>query len=102
MRLRVLTFNVWNNQGENRRIARINRELRALAPDLVAMQEVLSDGVHQQVPLLFDGTGLQTTHQCEVMPVRPPFADRFGGTLIASRFPFRIVEVLDQAYRGDE
>jgi endonuclease/exonuclease/phosphatase family metal-dependent hydrolase len=100
MKLRVLTFNVWNSQGDARRIALINRELRTLAADLVAMQEVLGDGAHQQVPALFDGTGLQATHQSEVMAARLPFADRYGGTVIASRFPQRIVEVLDQRQAG--
>lgn len=71
-----------------------------LAPDLVAMQEVLSDGAHQQVPPLFDGTGLQVTHQREVTATRLPFADSYGGSVIASRFPHRIVEVLDQRQSG--
>jgi len=31
MRLRVLTFNVWNEEGDSRRIEFINRELRRLA-----------------------------------------------------------------------
>jgi endonuclease/exonuclease/phosphatase family metal-dependent hydrolase len=97
VKLRVLTFNIWNNQGDAaRRIALINRELRELEPDLVALQEVLHDDANDQMPALFDGSELNATHQADVMPIAPPFAEKFGGTAIASRFPHRIVEVLDQ------
>ena len=39
MRLRILTINVQNDEGDRRRQALLNRELR-LDPDLVALQEV--------------------------------------------------------------
>jgi hypothetical protein len=42
MRLRILTFNVWNEEGDPRRFSHINGELRRLDPDLVAFQEVAS------------------------------------------------------------
>jgi endonuclease/exonuclease/phosphatase family metal-dependent hydrolase len=41
-RLRILTLNIWNRQGPwEQRLALIRRGIAALAPDLVALQEVL-------------------------------------------------------------
>jgi endonuclease/exonuclease/phosphatase family metal-dependent hydrolase len=96
MRLRVLSLNVWNNQGDPRRIELINRELRRLKPDLVAFQEIIHTESRTQLPDLLDGTGLHGTHQAQVMATVPPWADRYGGTAIASRWPHRVVEILDQ------
>ncbi|MFF0739414.1 endonuclease/exonuclease/phosphatase family protein [Streptomyces sp. NPDC004111] len=93
LRLRVLTLNVWNDRGDAAaRTAVVNAGLRSLAPDLLALQEVLPG----QLPALLDGTGLHATHQEAAHPTRPPHADRFGGTALATRWPHRIVEVLDQ------
>jgi hypothetical protein len=41
MHLRVLAINVWNTAGDSRRIDLLNRELRRIAPDLVAFEEVI-------------------------------------------------------------
>ncbi|ATL25198.1 Endonuclease/exonuclease/phosphatase [Streptomyces formicae] len=91
--LRVMTLNVWNNRGDAAaREALINAELRRLAPDVLALQEVLPG----QLPRLIEGTGLHGTHQSQTAAVTPPHADRFGGTAIATRAPHRVVEVLDQ------
>ncbi|WP_065753977.1 endonuclease/exonuclease/phosphatase family protein [Bradyrhizobium paxllaeri] len=49
MRLRVVTLNVWNRQGDPKRTALINRELRRLAPDLVSLQEVAKSPEHSQL-----------------------------------------------------
>lgn len=96
-RLRVATLNVWNSRGDAvARAALINAELRRLAPDLVAFQEVLPD----QLPALIEGTGLHGTHQSRTTATAPPYADRYGGTGIATRWPHRIVEVLDQRGAG--
>jgi endonuclease/exonuclease/phosphatase family metal-dependent hydrolase len=38
MRVRVLTMNVQNDEGDPRRIDNINQEIRRLDPDLVALQ----------------------------------------------------------------
>ena len=44
-RLRILTLNIWNRQGPwRKRLALIRRELEALQPDIVGLQEVMSDG----------------------------------------------------------
>ncbi len=49
MHLRVVTFNIWNEEGDPRRFEVINRELRRLAPDLVALQEVVSTPERNQL-----------------------------------------------------
>jgi endonuclease/exonuclease/phosphatase family metal-dependent hydrolase len=93
MQLRVVTLNVWNEEGAaGQRAELINRELRGLDPDLVALQEVVDTA---QLGALLDGTGLHATHQSEVVSVTPPHADRYGGNAIASRWPHRVVEALD-------
>ncbi|MEW1926071.1 endonuclease/exonuclease/phosphatase family protein [Streptomyces sp. NPDC088360] len=92
-RVRVVTLNVWNSRGDAAaRMAMVNAGLRRLDPDLVAFQEVLPD----QLPGLLDGTGLHGTHQARTTATAPPHADRYGGTAIATRWPHRIAEVLDQ------
>jgi endonuclease/exonuclease/phosphatase family metal-dependent hydrolase len=90
--LRVLTLNLWNSRGDAAaRMSAVNSELVRLAPDLVAFQEVLPD----QLPGLLDGTGLHGSHQADTAAAVPPYADRFGGTAIATRHPHRVVEVVD-------
>jgi endonuclease/exonuclease/phosphatase family metal-dependent hydrolase len=91
MRVRVVTLNVWNDEGDPRRLGLINRGLRELEPDLVAMQEV----VHGQEAELLAGTGLHGTHQADTGAVQSEFAAKYGGKLVASRLPHRVVEVLD-------
>ncbi|MGA4844660.1 endonuclease/exonuclease/phosphatase family protein [Streptomyces sp. G45] len=91
--LRVVTLNVWHTRGDaTARTALINAELRRLNPDLVALQEVLPG----QLPDLVEGTGLHATHQSQTAETQPPYADRYGGTAIATRWPHRVVETLDQ------
>lgn len=89
MRIRILTFNVQNDDGDK---LLINRELRRLEPDLVALQEVTGP---QHLAELLDGTGLHGTHQSAALAYEPEFADRYGGSALASRWPHDIVEVLD-------
>jgi endonuclease/exonuclease/phosphatase family metal-dependent hydrolase len=62
VRLRVLTINVQNDQGDPRRAGLLNRELRRLAPDLVALQEVCYPGRRDHLAELVGGTGLSATH----------------------------------------
>lgn len=95
MRVRVVTINVQTDEGDPRRAALLNRELRELEPDLLALQEVLHEPGREQLGGLLDGTGLEGTHQAQVMGYTPPFADRYGGSALATRWPHRIVEVLD-------
>lgn len=58
MRLRVLSFNVRNDQGDSRRTEFINRELWWIRPDLVAFQEIIHRQDHDQLHRLLEGTGL--------------------------------------------
>jgi endonuclease/exonuclease/phosphatase family metal-dependent hydrolase len=94
-RLRVLTFNVENVEGDDRRTKAINQELRRIEPDLVSFQEVISRPDRNQLDELLAGTELHGTHQSDAMSYTPPFADRFGGTAVATRWPHTTVEVLD-------
>lgn len=95
-RLRVLTLNVQNNEGPPGRMKVLNEGLRGLAPDLIAVQEVTQGSDHDQLGELLDGTGLHGTHQADVLAYEPPWADRYGGTALATRWPHQIVETLDQ------
>jgi endonuclease/exonuclease/phosphatase family metal-dependent hydrolase len=95
MRLRVVTFNVWNRQGDPKRTGLINRELRKLAPDLVSFQEVVQSPERSQLDELIHDTGLHGTHQADILRSAPPHADRFGGNAVATRWPHRVEEVLD-------
>src|SRR6266496_989921 len=95
MRLRVVTLNVWNEEADPRRIELINRELRRLEPDLVALQEVVHTDERRQLDRLLDGMDLPRTHQAEVMPTVLPHGERYGGTAVATRWQHRVVEVLD-------
>jgi endonuclease/exonuclease/phosphatase family metal-dependent hydrolase len=101
MRLRVLTLNVQNDEGDPRRTGLLNQELRRLAPDLVAFQEVCYPGERDQLAELVAGTGLaHTTHQAAALAHPPPHADRYGGTAVATRWPHRVLEVLDRRPSG--
>jgi len=95
MRLRVVTLNVWNTEGDAKRMAVINAELRRLDPDLVALQEVVQTPDRRCLDALLHGLDLHGTHQADLQPDAPPFAERYGGSAIASRWPHRAVEVLD-------
>jgi endonuclease/exonuclease/phosphatase family metal-dependent hydrolase len=92
MHLRILTFNVWSEEGDQRRFGHINQELRRLDPDLVAFQEVSS---RARLASLLEGTPLHGLHQADAMATVPPHADRYGATALATRWPHRLVEVLD-------
>jgi endonuclease/exonuclease/phosphatase family metal-dependent hydrolase len=100
MRLRIATLNIQNTDGDPARIGIINRGLRELKPDLLALQEVVQTAETTQLVPLLDGTGLTGTHQADVMATTPPGAARYGGNAIATRWPHRIVEVLDLRLAG--
>ena len=78
MKLRILTINVQNDEGDPRRLGLINSELRRLDPDIVAFQEVLRTGECDQLDELLDGTDRHGTHQAQAMAYAPPWADRYG------------------------
>ncbi|MFC4859340.1 endonuclease/exonuclease/phosphatase family protein [Actinophytocola glycyrrhizae] len=92
--MRVVTRNVRHEAGDPRRTALLNRELRGLAPDLVALQEVRHP---EQLTRLLARTRLRhVTHQADVLRVQPPEAEHFGGTAIATREPHRVVDVVER------
>src|SRR5205814_1072539 len=95
MHLRIVTINVWNEEGDSRRCEVINRELRRLDPDLVAFQEVVYTPERNQLDELLKGLNLHSTHQVQVMAGAPPMADRYGGNAVATPWPHRIVEAVD-------
>ncbi|WP_280455352.1 endonuclease/exonuclease/phosphatase family protein [Nocardia brasiliensis] len=97
MRLRIVTVNVQNREGDHRRLGLINQELRRLSPDLAALQEVV-DSAH--LDELLAGTELHGIHQSDAMAYTPPFSDRYGGNAVATRWPGEIVEVLDLRLAG--
>lgn len=95
MQVRILTMNVENVAGDPHRQEVLNRELRRLDPDLVALQEVIHNPERHQLDELLAGTNLQARHQAETMAYEPPWMDRYGGTAVATRWPHRVVETLD-------
>jgi endonuclease/exonuclease/phosphatase family metal-dependent hydrolase len=95
MRVRVLTFNIWNTQGDPRRLDLINAEIKRVKPDLIAFQEVVQSDEAQQLIRLLEGTDLQGTHQSDVMLESSPWVPQYGGSALATRWPHQIVEVLD-------
>jgi endonuclease/exonuclease/phosphatase family metal-dependent hydrolase len=99
-RLRVLTLNVENFEGDDRRTKAINAEVRRLAPDLIAFQEVIRDPDRDQLDELLAGTGLHGIHQADAMSYTPPYSDRYGGTAVATRWPHTALEVLDMRIGG--
>ena len=101
MRLRVLTMNVQNDEGDPRRAGLLNAELRRLDPDLVTFQEVCYPDRRDHLTELITGTGLRhTTHQADVLGHRLPEADRYGGTAVATRWPHRVVDVVEHRPTG--
>ncbi|MGB3437171.1 MAG: endonuclease/exonuclease/phosphatase family protein [Actinophytocola sp.] len=96
--MRVVTRNVRHDAGDPRRTGLLNRELRALRPDLVALQEVRHP--EQLARLLADTRLRHVTHQADVLRDQPPEADRFGGTAIATREPHRVVDVVERRIDG--
>jgi len=95
MHLRVLTLNVWNDEGSSRRVDRINRELRRLNPDLIAFQEMIQTPERNQLDRLLHGLEDVGTHQAQAMTASPPYVERYGGSAVATRWPHRVLEVLD-------
>ncbi|TPK99366.1 MULTISPECIES: endonuclease/exonuclease/phosphatase family protein [unclassified Mesorhizobium] len=100
MRVRVLTLNVWNSEGDQRRPEIINRALSTLEPDLIAFQEVMQTSQSNMLDRLLAGLGYHATHQADMQRYTPPFADRYGGSALATRWPHRAVEALDMRVAG--
>jgi endonuclease/exonuclease/phosphatase family metal-dependent hydrolase len=95
MRIRILTLNVWNTEGDPRRPDLINRGIRRLEPDLIALQEVVHSADNRLLDTLLAGLPFHATHEADVQDCLPPFSDRYGGTAVATRWRHQVVEVLD-------
>lgn len=100
MRVRILTLNVWNTEGDPRRPEVINRGIRQLEPDLIALQEVVHTAGTRSLETLLAGLAFHVTHQAEVQESVPRFSDRYGGAAVATRWPHQVVEVLDLRLAG--
>lgn len=59
------------------------------------MQEVVRTAERNELDELLDGLGLYRTHQADVLRYTPPYAERYGGSVVASHWPHRLVEALD-------
>jgi endonuclease/exonuclease/phosphatase family metal-dependent hydrolase len=66
----------------------------------VALQEVLRPPSSAGADALLAKTSLTATHQADVLSFAMPFEDRYGGTVVATRWPHSVVELLDQ--RGEQ
>lgn len=100
MRIRIVTLNVWNLEGDPRRQAVMNAELRRLDADLVSLQEVVQAPGRDQLDDLLVATGLHGSHQWRTTAYELPDAERFGGTALATRWPHRVLETIDMRVRG--
>ena len=79
--LTVVTLNLWHDQHDwPARLARIVRELRALAPDAICLQEVLQHpGLPNQARTLADSLGCDWHFVSVDGPVRP---QRYGNAVL--------------------
>lgn len=100
MQVRILTLNVWNAEGDPRRPECINQTLATLKPDLIAFQEVIQTRDDRMLDRLLAKLDFEATHQADLQHSTPPFADRYGGSAVATRWPHRVVEVLDMRVAG--
>jgi endonuclease/exonuclease/phosphatase family metal-dependent hydrolase len=58
-RLRVLTLNIWNRQGPwEQRLPLLRKGIEELEPDIVGLQEVISNAGQTQADLIAEGLGL--------------------------------------------
>ncbi len=88
MPLKLLTLNVWHDQGPwERRRARIRQWLDRLDPDVVALQEVLQGPGRDQLAELLGDRGFHLAFAPATRFWRDP-AIGFGNA-VASRFPIR-------------
>lgn len=92
---RILTLNVQNLEGDPRRQEMLQKGIEELQPDLVSLQEVVASPERDQLADLLSDSGLSGAHQAQTLAYEPPWAARYGGTALASRWPFRVVEALD-------
>jgi len=85
--LKLVTFNIWHNQGDwPTRQGLLIEALRAADPDVIGLQEVLEDaavGLPNQAQTLADALG----YEMHFVGVEPEGAPRRYGNAILSRLP---------------
>jgi endonuclease/exonuclease/phosphatase family metal-dependent hydrolase len=90
-RARILTINVQNTEGDQRRQEILRAGIERIDPDLVSFQEVVESSDCHQLDELIGRTELHGTHQAGSLSYEPAWMDRYGGTAIASRWPYVFV-----------
>ena len=91
--LRLVTFNIWHNQGDwAARLPLLVAAIRAEAPDVIGLQEVLEDaavGLPNQAQTLADALGGYSVHFVSTDPEGAP--RRYGNAML-SRLPVLAVD----------
>lgn len=91
--LKLVTFNIWHNQGDwAARLPLLIEAIRAEAPDVIGLQEVLEDaavGLPNQARTLADALG---GYSVDFVSTDPEGAPRRYGNAILSRLPVTEVE----------
>ena len=91
--LTVVTLNIWHDQGDwPARLDHIERELRALRPDVVMLQEVLQkEGLANQAQSIADRLGMPHVHFVSIDSVGA--VKRYGNAIL-SAYPLAEAEML--------
>ncbi len=91
MRLKILSINIWNRSGPwERRRELLRAGIDALDPDVIGMQEVMSDGAHTLAHEATDGLGYHVVYG-EAKPLSGGIS--FGNAALA-RWPLAVAEVV--------
>lgn len=89
--IRVLTLNLWSDTGDvERRLSTVIPQIRALSPELIALQEVRQGGRTSQAAALASALGHEWRFGC----VDPESAGGPIGNAVLSRFPIRAEDTL--------
>lgn len=100
MTLKILTLNLWHDQGPwARRLPRIRQWIERLDPDVVALQEVLRGAAFDQLQEVFAGRAVHLDFAEATRFWREPHLS--FGNAIASRWPIRDREELRLPESGD-
>ena len=90
--LRVLTLNVQSDAGDPRRTGLLNREAAAAR----SRSGRVPGGLLREPARFADRRDrARAEHQSDALDYLPPYADRYGGTAVGTRWPHRVVEVAD-------
>lgn len=100
MPLKVLTLNVWNDDGPwPARLGLIRESIRALDPDLIGFQEILRGPGIDQLAALTDGMGYHVDYVEAQRFWKDP--SRAFGNAVASRWPITARHTAALPHRGD-